>query len=117
MTNPTIASAPRAAGAMKTIPSLRVRIARAPLLAVLLHPARSSRRRHRSARDGPGTSTVACPLPVRPFFFIARPHTGRFFALLDGVLTPSSPHRERIIFHAGKKTCRHAYSYKARPRS
>ena len=42
------------------------------------------------------------PLPVRPFFFIARPHTGRFFALLDGVLTPSSPHRERIIFHAGK---------------
>lgn len=27
MTNPTIASAPRAAGAMKTIPSLRVRIA------------------------------------------------------------------------------------------
>ena len=43
------------------------------------------------------------PLPVRPFFFIARPHTGRFFALLDGVLTPSSPHRERIIFHAGKR--------------
>lgn len=34
MTNPTIASAPRAAGAMKTIPSLRVRIARAHLLAV-----------------------------------------------------------------------------------
>ena len=31
------------------------------------------------------------PLPARPFFFIARPHTGRFFALLDGVLTPSSP--------------------------
>lgn len=44
MTNPTIASAPRAAGAMKTIPSLRVRIARAHLLAVLLHPARSSHR-------------------------------------------------------------------------
>ena len=36
MTNPTIASAPRAAGAMKTIPSLRVRIARAHLLASLL---------------------------------------------------------------------------------
>ena len=48
MTTPTIASAPRAAGAMKTIPSLRVRIARAHLLAVL-HPARSSRRRRRSA--------------------------------------------------------------------
>ena len=31
------------------------------------------------------------PLPVRPFFFIARPHTGHLFALLDGVLTPSSP--------------------------
>lgn len=49
MTNPIIASAPRAAGAMKTIPSLRVRIARAHLLAVLLHPAHSSRRRRRSA--------------------------------------------------------------------
>lgn len=31
------------------------------------------------------------PLPVRPFFFIARPRTGHLFALLDGVLTPSSP--------------------------
>ena len=57
------------------------------------------------------------PLPVRPFFFIARSHTGRFFALLDGVLTPSSPPPGAHHFPRGEKTCRHAHSYKARPRS
>lgn len=60
------------------------------------------------------------PLPVRPFFFIARPHAGHFFALLDGVLTPSSPPPGAHHFPRGggeKKTCRRAHSYKARPRS
>ena len=43
------------------------------------------------------------PLPVRPFFFIARPHTGHFFALLDGVLTPSSPPPGVHHFPRGEK--------------
>lgn len=57
------------------------------------------------------------PLPVRPFFFIARPHTGHFSLCWMAFSHHPAHHRERIIFHAGKKTCRHAYSYKARPRS
>lgn len=43
------------------------------------------------------------PLPVRPFFFIARPHAGHFFALLDGVLTPSSPPPGAHLFPRGEK--------------
>lgn len=43
------------------------------------------------------------PLPVRPFFFIACPHTGHFFALLDGFLTPSSPPPGAHHFPRGEK--------------
>ncbi|OZG58107.1 hypothetical protein BTIS_0955 [Bifidobacterium tissieri] len=58
------------------------------------------------------------PFAVLPFFFIARPQIGHFFALLDFVLTTSSPPpdpwHKPAIFPPSKITSRHAYCHKAR---
>jgi len=70
-----------------------------------------------SSAGRPGISTVACPCrSVRSSSSHARMPGISSLCWMAFSHHPAH-HRERIIFHAGKKTCRHAYSYKARPRS
>ena len=70
---------------------------------------------HRRAQRAGCALPALHPFAVRPFFFIGRPHTGHFFALLDFVLMRPAHHRDAPIFPPGKITPRHAYSHKAKP--